>query len=335
MFVLLESKSEIAIAQRTLESTLQRALPRKAVKDIGYPGGRVHSAHVHTDGRFWFWSRDFRGRKVANLRRLNWFGRFSETAGLGITVEINTPYEGRNDQAAGFFARDTDTGIIYLIHSGRVGGGKKGVGKNAFYVWSNEPVVAVVDSKGLPRRGILVMPIKGSAVAASASRYIDLVARFKSAVRAGETETIEFRRKRSEFEDYYSEARGRRKGRRSSVIDYVSRHGEIVDALHAWRKSRGMPKNARLVKNVFIDLGMTFGKRLIEVFEVKPSANRQSIYTALGQLMVHGNTKNCRMTLVIPKGDTLPKGAREALVRLKVQVVCFRLDKNSVKIIDT
>src|SRR4051794_7922221 len=120
MFVLIESKKDVAKAQRRLEATLRGAFRRRATKDIGYPGGRTHSAEVCTDGRYWFRSADHRSRNVAIPRRLNWFGRFSENTGLGITVEVNTTYEGRNDQIGGFFARDSDTGIVYLLHSGRV-----------------------------------------------------------------------------------------------------------------------------------------------------------------------------------------------------------------------
>lgn len=126
MFVFLESKREIANAHGKLVATFRREFHQRATKDIGYPGGRVRGAKVYTDGYHWFWSQDLRGRQTSNPRRLNWFGVFSERPGFGITVEINTAYEGRNDQTAGFFARDTNSGIIYLFHSGRVGGGTKG-----------------------------------------------------------------------------------------------------------------------------------------------------------------------------------------------------------------
>jgi hypothetical protein len=39
MFSLIESKEEIAKAQRKLEATIRRDSKSKAVKNIGYPGG--------------------------------------------------------------------------------------------------------------------------------------------------------------------------------------------------------------------------------------------------------------------------------------------------------
>jgi hypothetical protein len=334
MFVYLESKTEIERAQRALEATLNRAFRRRAVKDIGYPGGTTRRVEVSTDGRYWFWSMDHKKRNVTTPRRLNWFGRFNEHTGLGITVEVNTSYEGRNDRAAGFFARDRESGAVYLVHSGRVGGGKRGVGKNAFRAWSNEPLVEVIDSRGHTRHGILVTSIKGATASHSVSRYINLVRDFKRAVDAGQIATPAFQRKQKDYEDFYSEGRGRRRGRRSSLIDYVSHHGDVVDALHAWRKARQMPRHARLVKNVYIDLGVTSGGNLVEVFEVKPSAARQSIYSALGQLMVHGNADNCRRTVVLPQSESLSNDLRKAFARLGVQLLRFRLDKGAATIVD-
>jgi hypothetical protein len=250
MFVFLESRREIAKAHAALEATLRREFPQRATKDIGYPGGRVRGARVYTDGRYWFYSQDHSGRQISNPRSLNWFGLLSERPGVGITVEINTTYEGRNDQTAGFFARDTKSGIIYLLHSGRVGGGTKGVGMNAFRAWSGETLIQVADSSGGSRDGLLVMPVEGVAATRSAIRYVDIVTRFKKAVRTGEIGTPAFKRKQKQFEDFYAEGRGRRRGSRSSEIDYVSRHGEVVDALREWRELNPMPKGARFVKNV-------------------------------------------------------------------------------------
>ena len=50
---------------------------------------------------------------------------------LTITVEMNPPHQGRNRRAAGLFLRDGD-GRVFLGHTGKVGGGRKGIGKNAF-----------------------------------------------------------------------------------------------------------------------------------------------------------------------------------------------------------
>lgn len=333
MFTLIESKEEIAKVQRKLESAISRDFKKQVTKNIGYSGGTTFDAKVVTDGTYWYWSSAHNSKDVANPRRLNWFGLYKAEGDLQISVEINTAYEGRNDQVAGFFARDNDTGSIYLLHSGRVGGGTKGVGKSAFLAWSDQRPIDVVDSSGGVREGVLVMPIDGIAASRSAVRYVDIIARFKLAVRAGDMETPEFQSKKKELDDFYSEARGRRKGRRSAQIDYLSRHGDVVDALNSWRISNPLPKRGRVVKNVLIDMGVAVGSDLVEVFEVKTSTARSDVYGAIGQLMVHGTAADCRRVIVLPHKEAIAADLKEALERLGIDLLKFKLDEQKATIL--
>lgn len=333
MFALIEAESEIAAAQRKLEATIQRNFKTTAVKNIGYPGGQVRDSTVRTNGIHWFWSSDCKHKKTKNPRRLNWFGIFTEGSNLHISVEINTAYEGRNDRVAGFFARYNRTGSIYLCHSGRIGGGTAGVGKTAFLAWGDHRTIEVFDSSGHGRKGVLVMPIEGKGATQAAARYIDSIARFKQAARDGELETKEFLNKRKCYEDFYSEPRGRRRDDRSSEIDYLSRHGEVIDALQAWRKSQPLPRNGRFVKNALIDMGVEVDGKLAEVFEAKTSAERSDVYQAIGQLMVHGTSNNCRRVFVLPSENSLGSDLKLALRRLNIEVLKFRFDRDSVDIL--
>ena len=54
-----------------------------------------------------------------------------ENQNNNIVVEINIPVipDGR---VGGVFVRQTSTGKIYLMHHGKIGGGRKGIGKTAF-----------------------------------------------------------------------------------------------------------------------------------------------------------------------------------------------------------
>jgi len=333
MFSLIESKEEIAKAQRKLEAAIRRDFKTRTVKNIGYPGGTTFDAEIFTNGSYWYWSSDHDGEDIPNPRRLNWFGLFRGNADLQISVEINTAYEGRNDQVAGFFARDNDTSSIYLLHSGRVGGGTKGVGKAPFLAWNNKRPIDVVDSSGGIREGVLVMPIEGVAATRSAVRYVDTIARFKQAVRTGDLASPEFRRKQKELDDFFAESRGRRKGKRSGEIDYLSRHGEVVDALYSWRNSSALPKSGRFIKNVLIDMGVAVKRELVEVFEVKTSVARSDVYAAIGQLMVHGTSYKCRRVMVLPQKDFVAPDLTKALQRLNIELLKFKLDEKAATIV--
>jgi hypothetical protein len=97
---------------------------------VGYQGG---------GGRFTVWWRP--GERMwaifdesAEVGRY-WCGYGTEDAtridSLSPIVEINMPIEGENRQVGGDFVKDW-LGVIWLVHSGAVGGGRKGIGKTAF-----------------------------------------------------------------------------------------------------------------------------------------------------------------------------------------------------------
>ena len=336
MYSLLESSTEIASAQRKLERTIRQFFKGKATTNIGYPGGTQRDAHVVTDGHHWFWSADLPPADgTANPRRLNWFGLMSDEGGssVEISVEINTPYKGQNSKVGGFFGRDNDSGQIYLFHSARIGGGTKGVSKEPFLTWTGHRLVEVFDASGKARQGVLVMPIEGRGAARPAVRYVDSIADFKRAVREGKTSTKAFLARQSRLRAFYGESHGRRQGRRSSKLDYVSRHGEVVQALHDWRQAAGLRAGQHLFNDVLVDLGVATGyDQLIEVYEVKTSADRQSVYTAIGQLFVHGNTPNCKRVMVLPGKDNFDPSLAKALQRNSIDLMLYDLTETAAVI---
>ncbi len=88
-----------------------------------------------------------------------------------------------------------------------------------------------------------------------------------------------------------------------------------------------------MVKNVFIDLGVSDrANNLVEVCEIKTSSERSDVYTAIGQLMVHGSNK-CKKFLLLPKGWGLPTDLADALRRNRIELLRFRLNNRGAKIL--
>src|ERR1700756_2502280 len=126
--VAVENANENAKAFFELSRVLRRG-SKKLSRDVGWPGAHGHYT-VDWHKKYGFWS----------LTRTDVKNRFWCAYGtqnpeknryLNITCEINPPKGGRNQRCAGVFLRNSH-GQLYLGHNGKVGGGKKGVGKNAF-----------------------------------------------------------------------------------------------------------------------------------------------------------------------------------------------------------
>ena len=72
-------------------------------------------------------------------------------------------------------------------------------------------------------------------------------------------------------------------------------------------------------------------EELVEIYEVKTSASRSDVYSAIGQLMVHG-PQSCRMVIVLPHDERLVDDLRDALQRHRIRLLRFKLDRKGAVI---
>lgn len=114
---------------------VRNALTKDAVRlrcILGYPGW-AGACTTCWSQRHRLWSVLYRGK----TRYWYCFGDHLSPSGpapgerLDIVCEINSPLEGINLRCAGAFRR-TKNGAVVFTHSGKVGGGRKGIGKLAF-----------------------------------------------------------------------------------------------------------------------------------------------------------------------------------------------------------
>ena len=334
MLSLLIERDEIAEAQGTLEDVMRDNFEEHALRNISFRPRVLRDQEVWTKDNYWYRPAVHEGRKVKSPRFFNWFGILTQ-GNLNITMEVNVTFERGNGRAEGFFARDDGTGALYLMHSGNVAGGRPGVGGRAFRAWYGKRPEPVFVGDRCVRLGFVVVPINSAGPTRSARRYIDSISEFKDAVTNDDIdlEDPEFQNRMQGFDDFYKEARGRRRGSRPDQFDYLSRHGEVVDALYAWRQAQPFAQHHRIVKNVYIDMGVADGDdELVEIYEVKTSAERSNVYTAIGQIAVHG-PEDCEKFLVLPNGRQLPQDLSNALDRHEIELLRFRLNRRGAKVL--
>ena len=80
-------------------------------------------------------------------------------------------------------------------------------------------------------------------------------------------------------------------------------------------------------------MGVAVGRELVEVFEVKTSTSRSDVYAAIGQLMVHGTADDCRRVIVLPHKESIATDLKNALDRLGIQLLNFKLDEEKAIIV--
>jgi hypothetical protein len=312
-------------AQRQMERRVRASLDRRGVRNIGFPSGnRDETLHSAGEGKLWCAFGDAEDAKVP--RRWNAFGVFEDgRRAQMITVEVNIPTTTNSATVAGFFAKDPATGAVYLMHDGGVGGGRKGVGQGAFRAWTARELVPVERSNGSARDAILIGRVDAPDLAERIWKYVQDVRAFKDAVKRGDLDTPAFRKRLAAWKKYRREASGRRLGRRRAEIDYISYHGDVVHALWIEREARKIA-GEMVTKSPLIDLMVNSEKAMTEIYEVKTSVNRQSLYTAVGQLMTHSvdGAANVKRILVLPEGN-IPDDLDRCFSRLGIEMRRFRV----------
>lgn len=336
MLSILTGRDEVAQAQQALENLMRTEFTHIERRDITFPGGgRLNDQKVRTSGSYWYHAGVVKGRDEPSPRFLNLFGVLA-SGRLRISVEVNVLCRATQGQSQGFFARDNTTGAVYLMHSGDIRGGARGVSGPAFRAWYGEPRRKVFGGDGRIRFGFIVIPLRALDPTRSVRRYVDSIGKFRDdvATKKVDVKSGEFQRRIQKFNDYYKEPRGRRTANHPGKIDYLSRHGEVVDALKDWREARRMDRNSRIVKDVFIDMGVEDARgNLVELYEVKTSTARTDMYSAIGQLIVHGPPGCKKKFVVVPKGGRISPDLKTALENQRIKTLRFRLQKNGAKIL--
>ncbi|WP_414540159.1 hypothetical protein [Stenotrophomonas forensis] len=337
MYVMLEKSSDIVSAQRQLQAMLKAQSDGTVVKALGY---EVGTRPVYSfQGQWWYWTSEGSKSGHQGARRFNWFGAYDEGAGVKIAVEMNIAFlsaakaPGRRRPNA-FFAKDICSGQIYLFHTGVFGGSRRGISRPGFLAHSGLKPEAVLRAKGKQIHGIMVMPLQGRSASRACFNYVLAATEYKAAERAGELESARFKKQVSRWKDYFIEAGGSRKYRVGGMVEYISRHWEVVHALKLWREKQGFIKGHKLVKDRFVDLAVANGEVLIEAYEVKTSCDRTDIYCAIGQLMVHSSAKDaCKRILVLPIHAKPFDGLASILDTLGIALIRYRFESDSVSLL--
>lgn len=114
------------------------------------------------------------------VRYWNVFGLGKPQAGghLPITAEINFPWAGIDRKTGAAFARDA-WDRIFVIHRGKIGGGKKGIGKSLFEEYYRGVWAWMDDGDGLSQVAV-VGALDSRRLALQTAQFVEKIGRLKS-----------------------------------------------------------------------------------------------------------------------------------------------------------
>jgi len=236
-----------------------------------------------------------------------------------IACEINPPKEGINRRCAGLFVRDAE-GTIYLTHSGKVGGGRAGIGKSTFLSHYRGAPETVVWPDGKKSEVIVLGRIDGARFSEQVANFIREVQRYKATVTGGSAPSTSAQPPpEPQFNQEFS---GQRRGYRlPSEIESRCDHGLIINNLARALQAIGF----EVANDRSRDLYVPGRNGLVQIlFEAKADVSTSTIYQAIGQLLYHSAMQSPSPTLVMVLPGMPDVATRHVLDRLQIKVLVFR-----------
>ena len=312
MLKIIQDEQTIRRCQRQFVRSFRPFVDEKIQVSLGHPGASV-KARVFWSGRLGIW---FLSRNTEEGRYWNAFGtgQPKPNATIPITCEINFPVQGVDRRMGGALARDF-TGRAFVVHRGKLGGSRKGVGKSLFAdhyrgVWDileegdAETPVAVIGALQSPR---LVRQV---------TQFIHKVDRIKEIASA--------RSPQMEMPFHQIEFRETRVGERYCDIENDKGaecdHGLVVGDLSESLKRQGF----RVGNDDFHDLFITNERKdITTVFQVKTLGSPASLYAGATRLLLNSLRLSQPLRLVLVLPEKPDAAVEEKLKRLHIDAITY------------
>jgi hypothetical protein len=292
----------------------------------------------HRETTFWF----SKARNKKSPKQYNLFGVDPDfERENAILVQINYQKEFKDFKDAAVWARD-EKDNFYLLHSGKMGGGVPGMTIETIdSLYGGKKLI--VSHQGIYKEYFVVCKLNSPRAFLQLNHFLIEILKIKTFIKQQQSKVdtnsnnelksnkkISFKVPRNYTPEFWGKRRAYfRKGKTESTSD----HGAIVDALK-FKLESDLGYQNKCVNNKFIDLGITKNGKPLAIFEIKTSVNTQSIYTAIGQLMLHSS--NTRVNPL--KFAVLPSEVDDDMIqdlkKLSIDTIRFSWVGNTLKFYD-
>lgn len=312
MFSAITKKPELEKLQRAFDRKLRPYITKDCEIIVGHPGGNWEET-VHYSSEldiWWILAVESKGKRYWNA-----FG-IGDPSGqhVNIVVEINYPVVDANFYVASNWAK-AENGGYFLFHSGKIGGGRKGIGQTAFMEQYTGGGTHIIDVSGYPRKTALIAELNDPNFAYQIRSFVFSVAVFKGLTKQKPEVSVEFS---PEFD-------GTKTYGLPLVVTANANHGLIVNQFKTLLEQRKLTVGNN-GKEGRIDLYIkSKSGKFTHLFEVKSALSIQAICGGIGQLFLYSNNISPKPQLVLVCPESLPKKLSDTLIFLGISVITFRL----------
>lgn len=319
-FIVIEDAKQVKSAFKKLEKKLISQSNSHGKINVGWFGGnRDITAYWFAKHKFWW------GSKTSTWGYWNPFGITPDEnepewnhGHYSITCQCNPPISGNSWTKASAFVKDQD-GQIYLCHSGKIGGGRKGIGKSAFEEnFSGIKQWQIVQGSSGPKKVVIISHLEDKNLVRNLAFFVREVKKIKDlAVQEKLHKTPKFLSKifNPEFEG------NRTPYTQSQTIHANVSHGSIVNNLEKIAQKYGF----ETFSNRATDLYLENESGTTAMLEIKTDLSTESKYKAIGQLIYNSvlqDTSNPILIAVFP--HPIDNNFKKVLNNLDIRFVSYR-----------
>jgi hypothetical protein len=311
MLKVLDDESAIKKYRQQFIKSFKPFINEKIPVNLGHPGATV-KAKVFWSDSLGIWM--FQNKSDSRYWHAFGAGRPSVSSHIPITCEINFPVRGIDRRIGGVMAEDRD-GRVYVAHRGKIGGGKKGVGKSLFEdhyrgVWATM-------EDGLVDTSVALIGELNSA------RFVRQVTQF---IRKIDTIKNLYSSRSSQLEISFEELRFREEfiGAEHTHLEIDPRfscdHGLIVKDLHDVLSHRGFKTGNDFERDLFI---ANKKGEITTVFKVLTDASLNSIQSRVAHLLLANTDLPERPRLVLTVPDNVDEALESKLKKLGIEILVY------------
>jgi len=317
MLNVIEEEDKIESAQRSFMRKMSELSDKRGTIVVGFKGGN-EKLDADWNEEFDIW---WAPRKLEN-RYWNAFGtkepRWNSKYPHNITCEINPPLKGINRRIAGVFARDSG-GRIYLLHRGKIGGGRKGIGKSKF--WSEfrggEDLRQEVNDGELTSTLALIGSLESPHLVSQVANFVHEVERIKT-ISVKKDLRPTYARPLTVFKEEFFGTKTFLAA--SKEIEAKCDHGVVVNTLAKQLETTGI----KVGNSPSIDLFTIDEDNNPKIlFEIKTDSMKDQCYKAIGQLLFNAMKLGTKPQLVAIFPATLDKESKDVIKKLGIHCLTY------------
>ncbi|MCK5290952.1 MAG: hypothetical protein KAR39_02925 [Thermoplasmata archaeon] len=314
MLTILSKKADIQKAQEKFKKAFSGRSERTEKVKVGHQGASF-PVSVSWYGKLELWwtfdTEDNRYWCAFGTDEPRWGSSHSHS----IICEINSPHSGIYRLTSGAFAVD-EKDQLYVLHRGRIGGGRTSIGKRVF-IDNFSGTWLTVNDGGRRTDVALVGCLEERAFPEDVSWFIHEVKRIKEVARGGKKYADHREHK------YTPEFFGLKEYSTSRNVKAECSHGLVVKSLREELQKAGLNVANDRYRDLYV-IGK--GGATKTLFEIKTGDSISDVYSAIGQLLFHSalEKKRPKLVAVLPFADSKSsKHTRAALNALRIECLPY------------